>query len=79
MSPCQGFKNFKSSIGEFYVNMSSIECTGFAEDKILERQAIYQLDRSVVGNLQLFRELSDGNRCPIWKALNREQGRMARR
>ena len=76
MSPCQGFENFKSSFGEFYVNMSSIQRTGFADDKILERQAIYQLDRSVVGNLQLFRELSDANRCPIWKALNGEQGLM---
>ena len=33
MGPCQGFKNFKSAIGESYVNMSSIQCAGFAEDK----------------------------------------------
>jgi hypothetical protein len=61
MGPCQGFESFESLI---------------AEDKILKRQMIYQLDRRVVSNLQLFRKLSDGNRFPIWKALNRQQGLM---
>src|ERR1700693_3258164 len=56
--------------------MWSIQRSGVAQDEILERKTIYQLDCCVVSHLQLFRKLSDGNRFPIRKALNRQQGLM---
>ena len=70
MHPGQCFKNFHSAIGKFYVDVSSIHGTGFPYDKILERQTIYQLDCSMVGDLQLLRKLSDGNYFPVGKAVD---------
>jgi len=74
--PDQRFKNFNSAIGKFYVDMSPIHGAGLPRDQILERQTIYQLDRGVVGQLQLFRKLSDGNHFPVGKAPDWQQGLM---
>ena len=58
---------------ESYVHLSPIFGAGLADDQFLRSEAIDQSNGAVVGNLQLFSQLSDSNGISSRKAFDGEQ------